>query len=131
MGKYFCENLALKKEALKMAYICKLTKKVCPRVKYSVDGEASPDILFTLKGCALNKKEESVIEVKETKQEEIIEEKIIETVVAEESVVVETEEIKIEEPKVESKQATTPKQTNYNKKKKKNYNNQNKNQEQK
>lgn len=125
MGKYFCENLALKKEALKMAYICKLTKKVCPRVKYSVDGEASPDILFTLKGCALNKKEESVIEIKETKQEEIIEEKIIETAV------VETEKIKIEEPKVESKQATTPKQTNYNKKKKKNYNNQNKNQEQK
>lgn len=125
MGKYFCENLALKKEALKMAYICKLTKKVCPRVKYSVDGEASPDILFTLKGCALNKKEESVIEIKETKQEEIIEEKIIETAV------VETEKIKIEEPKVESKQTTTPKQTNYNKKKKKNYNNQNKNQEQK
>lgn len=33
MGLYFCDNLVLKKEALKMAYICKETKQICPRVK--------------------------------------------------------------------------------------------------
>lgn len=77
MGLYFCNNLVLKKEALKMAYICKETKQICPRVKYSVTGEASPDVLFALKGCKLidlkqndNKKEEKkeVTEKKEVKE---------------------------------------------------------------
>lgn len=80
MGLYFCDNLVLKKEALKMAYICKETKQICPRVKYSVTGEASPDVLFTLKGCKLidlkqndNKKEEKqeVTEKKEVKETSI------------------------------------------------------------
>lgn len=77
MGLYFCDNLVLKKEALKMAYICKETKQICPRVKYGVTGEASPDVLFTLKGCKLldlkqndNKIEEKqeVTEKKEVKE---------------------------------------------------------------
>ena len=87
MGKYFCDNLELKKEALKMAYICKITKKICPHVKYSVDGEASPDVLFTKKGCGLNKKEEStnIINVVEdetimVKEEQIIEEQSTEEI---------------------------------------------------
>ena len=69
MGQYFCKNLVLRKEALKMAYICKETKQICPRVKYGVTGEASPDVLFTLKGCKLldlkqndNKKEKKIEE---------------------------------------------------------------------
>lgn len=128
MAKYFCENLILKKEALKMAYICKKTKKICPRVKYSVNGEASPDILFTLKGCGLLKEKEEVVEQKVEKIEEvaIVVEDVIETpVVIEEKVeeVIEKVEVKVEQ------KTNTPKQTNY-KKKKKNYN-QNKNQEQK
>ena len=53
MGLYFCDNLVLKKEALKMAYVCKETKQICPRVKYKVKEEASRDALFTLKGCKL------------------------------------------------------------------------------
>lgn len=136
MGMYFCDKLVLKKEALKMAYICKQTKKICPRVKYSVDGEASPDVLYTLKGCALNKKEEKVVEevkapVVEVVVEEIKEvEPIVETAKVEEEIV-ETvvEEVKEVEVKSEQKE-NTPKQVNYNKKKKKNYNNQNRNQEQ-
>lgn len=78
MGLYFCNNLVLKKEALKMAYICKETKQICPRVKYGVTGEASPDALFTLKGCKLldlkqndKKKEEAKIEKVEKKEETI------------------------------------------------------------
>lgn len=82
MGLYFCNNLVLKKEALKMAYICKETKQICPRVKYGVTGEASPDVLFSLKGCKLldlkqndKKKEESKIEKVEKKEETIKTEK--------------------------------------------------------
>lgn len=78
MGLYFCDNLVLKKEALKMAYICKETKQICPRVKYSVTGEASPDVLFSLRGCKLldlkqndKKKEEAKIEKVEKKEETI------------------------------------------------------------
>ena len=78
MGLYFCDNLVLKKEALKMAYICKETKQICPRVKYSVTGEASPDVLFYLRGCRLldlkqndKKKEEAKIEKVEKKEETI------------------------------------------------------------
>lgn len=78
MGLYFCNNLVLRKEALKMAYICKETKQICPRVKYSVTGEASPDVLFSLKGCKLldlkqndKKKEEAKIEKVEKKEETI------------------------------------------------------------
>ena len=48
MNKYFCENLVLNKEALRMAYICKKTNKVCPRVRYGARGEASPDVLYKL-----------------------------------------------------------------------------------
>lgn len=127
MGKYFCDNLELKKEALKMAYICKVTKKICPHVKYSVDGEASPDVLFTLKGCGLNKKEEpiNVVEVKE----EIVEKKEEETKIVKsiEDTNIDIIEKKENEVKSESK-TNTPKQNSYNKKKKK-Y--QPKNQEQK
>lgn len=82
MGLYFCDNLVLKKEALKMAYICKETKQICPRVKYGVTGEASPDVLFSLKGCKLldlkqndKKKEETKIEKVEKKEETIKTEK--------------------------------------------------------
>ncbi len=82
MGLYFCNNLVLKKEALKMAYICKETKQICPRVKYGVTGEASPDVLFSLKGCKLldlkqndKKKEETKIEKVEKKEETIKTEK--------------------------------------------------------
>ena len=78
MGLYFCDNLVLKKEALKMAYVCKETKQICPRVKYSVTGEASPDVLFSLRGCKLldlkqndKKKEEAKIEKVEKKEETI------------------------------------------------------------
>ena len=78
MGLYFCDNLVLKKEALKMAYVCKETKQICPRVKYSVTGEASPDVLFSLRGCKLldlkqndKKKEEAKIEKVEKKEENI------------------------------------------------------------
>ena len=89
MGIYFCDKLILKKEALKMAYICKQTKKVCPRVKYSVNGEASPDVLYTLKGCALNKKEEEKpIEIKEETVVEAVVEEVKEEV--KEEIVVET-----------------------------------------
>ena len=82
MGQYFCKNLVLRKEALKMAYICKETKQNCTRDKYSVTGEASPDVLFSLKGCKLldlkqndKKKEETKIEKVEKKEETIKTEK--------------------------------------------------------
>ena len=119
MGKYFCDNLELKKEALKMAYICKTTKKICPHVKYSVDGEASPDVLFTKKGCGLNKKKEliNVVEVKneiiEKKEEEI---KVVENIQNTNTNIIEEKE---NEVKSESR-INTPKQNSYNKKKKKN-----------
>ena len=126
MGKYFCDNLELKKEALKMAYICKITKKICPHVKYSVDGEASPDVLFTKKGCGLNKKEKStnIINVVEdetimVKEEQIIEEQSTEEIENIDNkndvntrIIKEENEVK-PEPKV-----TTTKQNNYKKKKK-------------
>ena len=81
MGQYFCKNLVLRKEALKMAYICKETKQICPRVKYSVTGEASPDVLFTLKGCKLldlkqndNKKEKKIEEKQEVTEKKEVKE---------------------------------------------------------
>ena len=127
MGKYFCDNLELKKEALKMAYICKITKKICPHVKYSVDGEASPDVLFTKKGCGLNKKEEStnIINVVEDETIMIKEEQIIEEQSTEEienidnKNDVDTRIIKEEENEVKPEpKVTTTKQNNYKKKKK-------------
>lgn len=130
MAKYFCENLFLKRGALKMAYICKKTKKVCPRVRYGINGEASPDTLFTLKGCGLLKKE-LVVETKkeEIKEVAIVVEDVIETPEIVEEKIEEVKEI-VEEVEVKVEQKTnTPKPNNY-KKKKKNYN-QNKNQEQK
>lgn len=127
MGKYFCDNLELKKEALKMAYICKITKKICPHVKYSVDGEASPDVLFTKKGCGLNKKEEStnIINVVEdetimVKEEQIIEEQSTEEIEnIDNKNDVNTRIIKEEENEVKPEpKVTTTKQNNYKKKKK-------------
>lgn len=127
MGKYFCDNLELKKEALKMAYICKITKKICPHVKYSVDGEASPDVLFTKKGCGLNKKEEStnIINVVEdetimVKEEQIIEEQSTEEIEnIDNKNDVNTKIIKEEENEVKPEpKVTTTKQNNYKKKKK-------------
>ena len=119
MGKYFCDNLELKKEALKMAYICKITKKICPHVKYSVDGEASPDVLFTKKGCGLNKKKESVDVVKV--KEEIVEKKEEETKIVENIQNTNTNIIEEKENEVKSEsRINTPKQNSYNKKKKKN-----------
>lgn len=127
MGKYFCDNLELKKEALKMAYICKITKKICPHVKYSVDGEASPDVLFTKKGCGLNKKEEStnIINVVEdetimVKEEQIIEEQSTEEIEnIDNKNDVDTRIIKEEENEVKPEpKVTTTKQNNYKKKKK-------------
>ena len=127
MGKYFCDNLELKKEALKMDYICKITKKICPHVKYSVDGEASPDVLFTKKGCGLNKKEEStnIINVVEdetimVKEEQIIEEQSTEEIEnIDNKNDVNTRIIKEEENEVKPEpKVTTTKQNNYKKKKK-------------
>ena len=127
MGKYFCDNLELKKEALKMAYICKITKKICPHVKYSVDGEASPDVLFTKKRCGLNKKEEStnIINVVEdetimVKEEQIIEEQSTEEIEnIDNKNDVNTRIIKEEENEVKPEpKVTTTKQNNYKKKKK-------------
>lgn len=127
MGKYFCDNLELKKEALKMAYICKITKKICPHVKYSVDGEASPDVLFTKKGCGLNRKEEStnIINVVEdetimVKEEQIIEEQSTEEIEnIDNKNDVNTRIIKEEENEVKPEpKVTTTKQNNYKKKKK-------------
>lgn len=127
MGKYFCDNLELKKEALKMAYICKITKKICPHVKYSVDGEASPDVLFTKKGCGLNRKEEStnIINVVEdetimVKEEQIIEEQSTEEIEnIDNKNDVNTKIIKEEENEVKPEpKVTTTKQNNYKKKKK-------------
>ena len=127
MCKYFCDNLELKKEALKMAYICKITKKICPHVKYSVDGEASPDVLFTKKGCGLNKKEEStnIINVVEdetimVKEEQIIEEQSTEEIEnIDNKNDVNTRIIKEEENEVKPEpKVTTTKQNNYKKKKK-------------
>ena len=127
MGKYFCDNLKLKKEALKMAYICKITKKICPHVKYSVDGEASPDVLFTKKRCGLNKKEEStnIINVVEdetimVKEEQIIEEQSTEEIEnIDNKNDVNTRIIKEEENEVKPEpKVTTTKQNNYKKKKK-------------
>lgn len=127
MGKYFCDNLELKKEALKMAYICKITKKICPHVKYSVDGETSPDVLFTKKGCGLNKKEEStnIINVVEdetimVKEEQIIEEQSTEEIEnIDNKNDVNTKIIKEEENEVKPEpKVTTTKQNNYKKKKK-------------
>lgn len=127
MAKYFCDNLELKKEALKMAYICKITKKICPHVKYSVDGEASPDVLFTKKGCGLNKKEEStnIINVVEdetimVKEEQIIEEQSTEEIEnIDNKNDVNTKIIKEEENEVKPEpKVTTTKQNNYKKKKK-------------
>lgn len=127
MGKYFCDNLELKKEALKMAYICKITKKICPHVKYSVDGEASPDVLFTKKGCGLNKKEEStnIINVVEDETIMVKEEQIIEKQSTEEIENIDnkndvnTRIIKEEENEVKPEpKVTTTKQNNYKKKKK-------------
>ena len=127
MGKYFCDNLELKKEALKMAYICKITKKICPHVKYSVDGEASPDVLFTKKGCGLNKKEEptNIINVVEdetimVKEEQIIEEQSTEEIEnIDNKNDVNTRIIKEEENEVKPEpKVTTTKQNNYKKKKK-------------
>lgn len=113
MYKYFCENLVLNKEALRMAYICKKTNKVCPRVRYGARGEASPDVLYKLRGCEYNKKEETVENKNIKKQEEAIVNEIKEetTQPAEQTVV---------------KENTAPiqKQNNY-KKKNKQYNKQN------
>lgn len=122
MAQYFCEKLKLKKEALKMAYICTITGKICPMVKYSVDGEASPSVLFQKKGCGLNKKEDVqlVEEIKIEKVEEKIEEPIS---------VVEVIEKEIKKEVDSEQKSNTPRQ-NSCKKKKRNYNNQNKNQEQ-
>ena len=71
MGLYFCNNLILKKEALKMAYICEKTKEICPRVRYGVTGEANPDKIFSLQGCKLLKeKEKNTEDRKEDKKVE-------------------------------------------------------------
>lgn len=127
MGKYFCDNLELKKEALKIAYVCKVTNKICPYVKYSVDGEASPDVLFTKKGCGLNKKEEStnIINAVEDKTIMVKEEQIIEEQSTEEIENIDnknnvnTRIIKKEENEVKPEpKVTTTKQNNYKKKKK-------------
>lgn len=93
MKKYFCDNLTLKKEALRIAYLCRITNKVCPHVRYSVDGEASPDVLFTKKGCGLDKKEESKSIVKEKVEEKVTVEKV------REEIETKVEEIKVEEAK--------------------------------
>ena len=74
MGLYFCNNLILKKEALKMAYICKKTKEICPRVRYGVTGEANPDKIFSLQGCKLLKEKEKNTENKKVEKEKIKEE---------------------------------------------------------
>ena len=71
MGLYFCNNLILKKEALKMAYICEKTKEICPRVRYGVTGEANPDKLFSLQGCKLLKEKEKNTEDKKVEKEKI------------------------------------------------------------
>ena len=105
-----------------------MTNKICPHVKYSVDGEDSPDVLFTKKGCGLNKKEEStnIINVVEdetimVKEEQIIEEQSTEEIENIDNkndvnirIIKEEEENEVKpEPKV-----TTTKQNNYKKKKK-------------
>lgn len=74
MGLYFCNNLILKKEALKMAYICEKTKEICPRVRYGVTGEANPDKIFSLQGCKLLKEKEESTENKKVEKEKIKEE---------------------------------------------------------
>lgn len=74
MGLYFCNNLILKKEALKMAYICEKTKEICPRVRYGVTGEANPDKIFSLQGCKLLKEKEKNTENKKVEKEKIKEE---------------------------------------------------------
>lgn len=74
MGLYFCNNLILKKEALKMAYICEKTKEICPRVRYGVTGEANPDKIFSLQGCKLLKEKEKNTEDKKVEKEKIKEE---------------------------------------------------------
>lgn len=74
MGLYFCNNLILKKEALKMAYICEKTKEICPRVRYGVTGEANPDKIFSLQGCKLLKEKEENTEDKKVEKEKIKEE---------------------------------------------------------
>lgn len=71
MGLYFCNNLILKKEALKMAYICEKTKEICPRVRYGVTGEANPDKIFSLQGCKLLKEKEKNTEDKKVEKEKI------------------------------------------------------------
>lgn len=123
MGLYFCNNLVLRKEALKMAYICKQTKQICPRVKYSVTGEASPDILFTLRGCKLLKsKEETKVgkktsennDVEKDKKEEMEVTEVIETTETTEEEQNKNIEVK-ENKKIEE---TEQKQSNYNRKKK-------------
>ena len=74
MGLYFCNNLILKKEALKMAYICEKTKEICPRVRYGVTGEANPDKIFSLQGCKLLKEKEKNNKNKKVEKEKIKEE---------------------------------------------------------
>ena len=74
MGLYFCNNLILKKEALKMAYICEKTKEICPRVRYGVTGEANPDKIFSLQGFKLLKEKEKNAEDKKVEKEKIKEE---------------------------------------------------------
>lgn len=69
MSKYFCDNLRLQKDALRIAYICKITNKICPKVRYSVTGEATPDVLFIKKGCGIIKKSEENKESQQIKQE--------------------------------------------------------------
>lgn len=127
MGLYFCDNLILKKEALKMAYICRKTKQICPRVKYSVTGEASPDILFTLKGCNLLKLEEEIKNTVKANKENYVE-KDEETEIEEKEETEKTEDVKTIEEKqnkdTEIKEdkrieGINQKQSNYNKKKKK------------
>lgn len=76
MAKYFCDNLELKKESLKIKYVCKLNKKICPHVLYGVNGEAHPDITFIKRGCGLIKKEENNQVKKNEVQEKVIENKI-------------------------------------------------------
>lgn len=83
MSKYFCDNLELKKESLKISYVCKKNKKICPHVLYGINGDAHSDIIFQKKGCGLLKEQENkniqnkiVKDKKDIIEEDIIEKKI-------------------------------------------------------
>lgn len=91
MKKYFCEKLVLKREALRISYICSIDGKICPMVRYGEDGSASPSVLFTKRGCWKNVVEEVSKPVK--KEEKVNERK--------------TEEVKIQpKPKKQTNKRT-------------------------